>query len=128
MRRGCSSRPGFRNVEAANSWASARINLPGGPPAGAEQAERAASETPAAGQAVADRAAAEVKFVAEAAADDPIPPASSPRIPIPRILLLLNLAYNASAMVHLRGGVPGAATTRGAPSSVEFNHRRRTPQ
>ena len=33
--------------------------------------------------------------------DDPIPPASSPRIPIPRILLLLNLAYNASAMVHL---------------------------
>ena len=34
-------------------------------------------------------------------ADDPIPPASSPRIPIPRILLLLNLAYNACAMVHL---------------------------
>ena len=33
--------------------------------------------------------------------DDPIPPASSPRIPFPRILLLLNLAYNASAMVHL---------------------------
>ena len=33
--------------------------------------------------------------------DDPIPPASSPRIPIPRILLLLNLAYNACAMVHL---------------------------
>ena len=34
-------------------------------------------------------------------ADDPIPPASSPRIPIPRILLLLNLASNACAMVHL---------------------------
>ena len=34
-------------------------------------------------------------------ADDPFPPTSSPRIPIPRILLLLNLAYNACAMVHL---------------------------
>ena len=34
-------------------------------------------------------------------ADDPNPPASSPRIRIPRILLLLNLASNAPAMVHL---------------------------
>ena len=32
--------------------------------------------------------------------DDPIPPTSSPRIPIPRILLLLNLASNACAMVR----------------------------
>ena len=43
-------------------------------------------------------------------ADDPNPPASSPRIRIPRILLLLNLASNAPAMVHLIWGASSRAT------------------